>query len=43
MIEKCNEFKRPLCTGYIDYEKAFDAIEHDAIFKALRSIGINET
>ena len=43
LIEKCNEFKRPLCTGYIDYEKAFDSIEHEAIFKALRSIGINET
>ena len=43
LIEKCNEFSRPLCIGYIDYEKAFDSIEHKAIFKALRSIGINET
>ena len=43
LIEKCNEFKRPLCIGYIDHEKAFDSIEHEAIFKALRSIGINET
>ena len=43
LIEKCNEFKRPLCIEYIDYEKAFDTIEHEAIFKALRSIGINET
>ena len=24
-------------------EKAFESIEHKAIFKALRSIGINET
>ena len=32
LIEKCNEFKRPLCIGYIDYEKAFDSIEHQAIF-----------
>ena len=43
LIEKCNEFNRPLCIGYIDYEKAFDSIQHKAIFKALRSIGINET
>ena len=43
LIEKYNEFKRPICTGYIDYENAFDSIEHKAIFKALRSIGINET
>ena len=42
VTEKCNEFKRPLCIGHIDYEKAFDCIEHEAIFKALRSIGINE-
>ena len=32
-----------LCIGYIDYKQAFDSIEHEAIFKALRSIGINET
>ena len=43
LIEKCNEFNRPLCIGYIDYEKAFDSIEHKAIFKALRSTGIHET
>ena len=43
LTEKCNEFKRPLCIGYTDYEKAFDSMEHEAIFKALRSIGINET
>ena len=43
LIEKCNEFKRPLCITYIDYEKAFDIIEHEAIFKALRLIGVNET
>ena len=43
LIEKCNEFNRPLIIGYIDYEKAFDSIEYKAIFKALRSIRINET
>ena len=43
LIEKCNEFNRHLCIGYTDYEQAFDSMEHKAIFKALRSIGINET
>ena len=43
LIEKCNEFKRPLCIGQIDYRKTFDSIEHEAIFKAFRSIGINES
>ena len=28
LIEKCNEFNRPLYIGYIDSEKAFDSIEH---------------
>ena len=43
LIKKCNGFKRPLCIGCTDYVRIFDSIEHEAIFKALRSIGINET
>ena len=43
LMEKCNEINRPLCIRYIDYEKAFDSTEHEAIFKALITIGINET
>ena len=35
--------KRPLCIEYTDYEKAFEFIEHESIFKALRSIGTHET
>ena len=42
LIKKCSEFNRPLCIGCIDYEKAFDSIEHKAIFKASKSLGINE-
>ena len=41
LIKNC-EFKRPLCVGFIAYEKAFDSI-NGAILKALRSIGINGT
>ena len=40
VIEKCNEFNLPLCVGYIDYEKAFDSVEHFAIFEALRKINV---
>ena len=32
----------PLNVGFIDYEKAFDSIEHFVIFNALRKIGIHE-
>ena len=43
VLEKCNEFQLPLCIAYIDYENAFDSVEHEVIFKALRKIGVNET
>ena len=29
IMEKCNEFKRPLCIEYTDYENEFDSIEHE--------------
>ena len=43
IIEKSNEYKLPLCICFIDYEKAFDTVEHVAIFEALRKTSINET
>ena len=43
LIEKCNEFKRYICIGYIDYEQSFDSIDHEAISKTSTSISINET
>ena len=43
IIEKSNKFNLPLCIAYIDYEKAFDSVEHNVIFQALRNIDINET
>ena len=43
MIEKSEEYQLPLVIGFIDYEKAFDSIEHFSIFEALRKINVNET
>ena len=43
IIEKSNEYNLPLCTGFIDYEKAFDTVEHFAIFEALRKTNVNKT
>jgi len=43
ILEKANEYNIPLSVGFIDYEKAFDSIEHFAIFEALRNMGISET
>ena len=42
IIEKSNEYNLPLCIGFIDYEKAFDTVEHFAIFEALRKTNVNE-
>ena len=33
IIEKSNEFNKQLCIAFIDYEKAFDSVEHDAILR----------
>ena len=43
MIEKSEEYQLPLVIGFIDYEMAFDSIEHFSIFEALRKINVNET
>ena len=40
VIEKCNEYGKPLCIGFIDFEKAFDTVEHEAVFKALERQGV---
>ena len=42
LIEKANEYQLQLCVGYIDYEKAFDSVEHTDLFTALRNIGVGE-
>ena len=42
LIEKTNEYNIPLCLAFVDYEKAFDSIEHNAVFDSLREQGINE-
>ena len=42
LIEKANEYQLKLCVGYIDYEKAFDSVEHSDLFTALRKIGVSE-
>jgi len=41
IIQKQNEYRRPLCLGFIDYEKAFDSVEIPAVLKALKIQGIH--
>ena len=35
LVEKCNEFSIPLCLAFVDYEKAFDSVEHIKVMEAL--------
>ena len=36
------EYIIPLYMAFIDYEKAFDSIQHRAVFEALRTHGVQE-
>lgn len=40
IIDKYIEFQKPLYIGFIDYRKAFDTLEHQAIWESLRSQNI---
>lgn len=40
LIEKYQEFKRPIYIVFIDYQKAFDSLFHSAIWKTLLSQGV---
>jgi len=35
VIERCNEYEPPLCTAFIDYEKAFDSVYKKSVLEAL--------
>ena len=41
--EKANEYNMPLCFAFVDYEKAFDSIEFEALFERLKNQGVDET
>ena len=41
ILETAEEFKIPIFMAFIDYEKAFDSIEHIAVFKALEKQGVD--
>src|SRR3954468_24975800 len=41
-LHQCHQSKRPLLILKIDFEKAFDSIEHEAILEILKFKGFNE-
>ena len=40
IIEKAGEFQKNIYLCFIDYSKAFDCVDHDKLWKALREMGI---
>lgn len=40
VIEQCNEWQRQLFINFIDFEKAFDSLHRESIWKILRHYGI---
>ena len=38
--EKCREYNIPLCAAFVDYEKAFDSVQTQAILTSLQEQGI---
>ena len=41
LYERCAEWSSPLWIGAIDFRKAFDSVNHDALFSALRELGVD--
>ncbi|XP_052738156.1 uncharacterized protein LOC128198192 [Bicyclus anynana] len=42
LIEKFQEYRKPLYIGFIDYKKAFDSLTYQAIWKTLLNLNINQ-
>ena len=40
--EKCREYSIPLCVAFVDYEKAFDSVQTQAILTSLQEQGIED-
>ena len=40
VIEKAREFQKNIYLCFINYTKAFDCVDHDKLWKALREMGI---
>ena len=40
IIEQCTEWQRQLYINYVDFEKAFDSIHRDCLWRILRAYGI---
>ena len=39
-MEKARKFQKNICFCFIDYEKAFDCVDHNELWKNLKEMGI---
>ena len=42
IIEKCREFNMPLVLCFIDYNKAFDGVQWNTLWRVLKKMGVPE-
>ena len=40
--DKCREYNIPVCVAFVDYEKAFDSVQTQAILTSLQEQGIED-
>ena len=40
IIKKARDFQKNICFCFIDYEKAFDCVDHNKLWKILKEMGI---
>ena len=43
IVEVCREYQLPLALTFVDYEKAFDSVETNAVLTALVDQGVDPT
>lgn len=41
LLERSREYKFPLCVAFVDYQKAFDSVEFNAVMRSLSEQGVN--
>jgi Reverse transcriptase (RNA-dependent DNA polymerase) len=42
LMEKCSEYQKTLFLGFVDFQKAFDSVEHVFLWRALKTIGVDD-
>ena len=40
LLERAREYRLPMCVAFVDYEKAFDSVEINAVLQSLRKQGV---